>query len=155
MVIFCLQLWKGSENVKKTRRLDKNESKKHLIKLMVNNDLIETDKLNKKAEKVENPENAAAVIKQYEEIIRTKNKGIISIAYHQGKVFKKFKDKVKFIKLVNEFKVHKTTIIFKINIFELNEKYPKLMKSSIGLGFLKNYYKDIKEVCNENSNEFA
>ena len=110
---------------------------------MVNNDLIETDKLNKKAEKVEKPENAAAVIKQYEEIIRTKNKGIISIAYHQGKVFKKFKDKAKFIKLVNEFKVHKTTIIFKINIFKLNEKYPKLMKSSI------------KDVCNENSNEFA
>ena len=155
MVIFCLQVWKGSENVKKTRRLDKNESKKHLIKSMVNNDLIETDKLNKKAEKVEKPENAAAVIKQYEEIIRTKNKGIISIAYHQGKVFKKFKDKVKFIKLVNEFKVHKTTIIFKINIFKLNEKDPKLMKLSIGLGFLKNYYKDIKEVCNENSNEFA
>ena len=155
MVIFCLQVWKGSENVKKTRRLDKDESKKQLIKSMVNNDLIETDELNKKADKVEKPENAAAVIKQYKEIIRTKKKGIISIAFHQGKLFKKFKDKVKFIKLVNEFKVHKITIIFKINIFKLNEKYPKLTKSSIGLGFLKNYYKDIKEVCNENSNEFA
>ena len=69
-------------------------------------------------------------------------------------MFKNFKDKEKFIKLVNEFKVHKTTIIFKINIFKLIGKYPKLMKSSIGLGFLKNYYKDIKNICEENSKEF-
>ena len=66
-----------------------------------------------------------------------------------------FRDKEKFIKLVNEFKVHKTTIIFKINIFKLCEKYPKLLKSSIGLGFLKDYYKDIKEICTENAKEFS
>ena len=89
------------------------------------------------AEEVEKPEDATAVIKQYEDIIRTKKKAIISIAYHQGKVFKRFKDKEKFIKLVNEFKLHKSTIIFKINIFKSIEKYPKLMKSSRGLGFLK------------------
>ena len=70
-------------------------------------------------------------------------------------MFKKFKDKDKFIKLVNEFRAHKITIIFKINIFKLTEKYPKLMKSSIGLGFLKNYYKDIKEICSENAKEFS
>ena len=41
---------------------------------MVNNDIIETDELNKKAEEVQKPENAAPVIKQYENIIRTKKK---------------------------------------------------------------------------------
>ena len=100
--------------------------------------------MNKIAKEVEKPEDAAAVIKQYEDIIRTKKKGIMSIAYHQGKVFKRFKDKERFIKLVNEFKVHKSTIIFKRNIFKLIEKYLKLMKSSIGLGLFKKYYKDIK-----------
>ena len=79
---------------------------------MVNNDITETDEVNKKVEEVKKPEDAAAVIKQYEQIIRTKKKRIIIIAYHQGKSFKKFKDKEKFIKIVNEFKVHKTTIIF-------------------------------------------
>ena len=44
--------------------------------------------------------------------------------------------------------------IFKINIFKLADKHPKLMKSSRGLGFLKNYYKDIKQICKENSKEF-
>ena len=67
----------------------------------------------RKMKKQRNLRDGAAIIKQYEEIICTKNKKIISITYHQGKVFKKFKDKEKFIKLVNELKVQKTTIIFK------------------------------------------
>ena len=137
------------------KRLTHEEIEKQLIELIVINDIVETDQLNKKAEEVQKPEEAAAIIKQYEEIIRTKKKEIISIAYHQGKVFKMFRDKEKFIKLVNEFKVHKTTIIFKINIFKLCEKYPKLLKSSIGLGFLQNYYEDIKQICEENLNEFS
>ena len=41
---------------------------------MVNNDVIESDGLNEKANKVEKPEDAATVIKQYEDIIRTKRK---------------------------------------------------------------------------------
>ena len=45
-------------------------------------------------------------------------------------------------------------MIFKINIVKLIDKYSKLMKSSVTLRFLENYYKDIKETCNENSNEF-
>ena len=154
MVIFCLQMWKGSD-AKKTKRLTHEEIKKQLIESIVINDVVETDELNKKAEEVQKPEEAAEVIQQYEEIIRTKKKGIISIAYRQGKVFKKFKDKEKFVKLINQFKIHKTTIIFKISIFKLCEKYPKLLKLSIGLGFLKNYYKDIKELCSENAKDFS
>ena len=85
-------------------------------------------------------------MKQYEDIIRTKDKNIVSVEYHQGKLFKRFKDTKKFIKLVNEFKVHKSTIIFKINIFKLIGKHPKFMKSSVTLGFLKNCYKDIQQI---------
>ena len=105
--IFCLQLWGGSENTKKTRRLNKEEIKKQLIDSIVNNDIIETKELHEKADKVEKPQDAADVIKEYEDIIRTKKKSIISIAYHQGKFSKLFKSKEKFIKLGKEFKVHK------------------------------------------------
>ena len=34
-------------------------------------------------------------------------------------------------------------------------KDPKLLKSSIGPGFLKYYYKDIKQICEESLNEFV
>ena len=49
------------------------------------------------------------------------------------------------MELVSEFKTHKSTIIFKINIFKLIDKHPKSMKSSATLGFLKNYYKEINK----------
>ena len=90
-----------------------------MIDSIFNNDITETEVSNENADKVEKPEDAAAIIKQYEDIIRTRKKNIISIAYDQGKVFKRFKDKEKFIKLVSEFKGHKSTIIFKINIVKL------------------------------------
>ena len=125
-----------------------------MIDSIFDNDITETEELNKKADKVEKPEDAATIIKQYEDIIHTKKRNIISIAYHRGKVLKRFKDKEKFIKLVNEFKVHKSTVIFKINIVKLIDKHPILMESSVTLGFLKNYYKDITQICNENPNEF-
>ena len=76
MVIFCLQMWKDS-NVKKTKRLTHEEVKRQLIKSMVVNDFVETQQLNKKAEEVQKPEDAAAVIKQYEGIIQTKKNSII------------------------------------------------------------------------------
>ena len=147
-------MWKGSD-VKKTKRLTHEEIKRQLSESIVINDVIETKELNKQAEEVQDPEKAAKVIQEYENIIRTKKKGIIWIAYHQGKVFKRFKDKEKFITLVNKLGVHKTTIIFKINVYKLCERHPKLLKSSIGLGFLKNHYKDIKEICSENAQEFS
>ena len=85
-------MWKVSD-VKKTKRLTQDEVKKELIKSMVNNEVVETDELNKQAEEVQKPKDTANLIKQYEDIIRTKKKGIINIAFHQGKVFKKSKDK--------------------------------------------------------------
>ena len=69
-------------------------------------------------------------------------------------MFKRLKDKEKFIKLIKELKVHKSTIMFKTNIFELIDKHPKLIKSSTTFCFLKNYDKDIKEICKENSSAF-
>ena len=153
-VIFSLKLWGSTQKTKKANRLNKEEIKKQLIDSIVNNDAIETEELNEKAEKVDKPEDAVDIIKKYGEFIRTKKKGIISIAYHQGKIFKRFREKEKFMELVTEFKTHKSMIIFKINIFKLIDKHPKLMKPWVILSFLKNYFKDIKQICEENSCEF-
>ena len=68
--------------------------------------------LNKLAEKVEKPGDAADRIKQYEEILRTKRKGMISVVYYQGKIVKRFKEKEKLIQMVSRLKIHKSTIIF-------------------------------------------
>ena len=77
--------------------------------------------------KIQDPEKAEEIIKQYEDIIKTKKKGIINVAYHQGQVFKSYMEKEKFATLVSELGIHRTTIIFKINVFQLCEKYRKLL----------------------------
>ena len=64
MGVFCLQLQKGPINSTKTRRLSKDEIKKQLMDSIVNNDIIGKRELNEKADNVEKPEDAAAVIKQ-------------------------------------------------------------------------------------------
>ena len=84
-----MQLKKGFTNIKKTRRLSKEEIKQPSIDSLCNNDIIETEELNEKADKKEKPEDATPIIKQYEDIIRTKKKNIIPIVYRQGKVFKR------------------------------------------------------------------
>ena len=147
-------MWKGVADSKKAKRLSKEEIKKQLLDSMIIDEVVEFEDLNKEAEEIQDPEKAAEIIKRYEDIIKTKRKGIINVAYHQGQVFKRFKEKEKFAKLVSELEIHKITIIFKINIFKLREKYRKLLKSSIGLGFSKNYHKDIKAICEENEKDF-
>ena len=93
-----LDLWYSDYGIV-TKRLAKEETKKELIDSITTSNVIEIEELNKRAEKLEKSEDASAIIKQYEEIIGTKTKNIVSIAYHQGKVFKRFKEKEKVIHL--------------------------------------------------------
>ena len=131
-------MWKGLADSEKAKRLSKEEIKKQLLDLIITEEVLEFEDLNKEAEEILGFEKAAEIIKWYEDIIKTKKKGIINVAYHEGQVLKRFKEKKKFVTLA--------TIIFKINVFKLCKKYPKLFKTSIGLGFFKNFHKDIKAI---------
>ena len=91
-------MWNGATDSKKAKRLSKEEIKKRLLESMIIDEVAESKELNEKAEKIQQPEKAVRIIKQYEDTIKTKKKGIISIAYYQGKDFKRFKEKEKFIK---------------------------------------------------------
>ena len=76
-------MWKGVADSKKAKSLE--EIKKQLLDSMIIDENLEFDDLNKEAEReVQDPEKAAKIIKQYENIIKTKRKGIIKVAYHQG-----------------------------------------------------------------------
>ena len=145
---------KGVTDNRKVKRLSKQEMKKKLLDLMTIGEIVEFDDLNKEAEEVQDQEKAVIIIERYGNIIKTKRNGIINVAYHQGQVFKRLKEKETFAKLVSELGIHKTTIICKIKVFKLCKKYSKLLTSSIGLGFFKNYYKDIKAICEENEKDF-
>ena len=73
-------MWKGAEDSKKTKRLSKEEIKKQLLESIIISEVVESEELNKMAEEIQESEEVAEVIKQYEYINKTKKKGIISIA---------------------------------------------------------------------------
>ena len=139
---------------KKAKCFSKEGIETQLLNSMIIDENLESDNLNKEPEEIQDPKNAAEIIKRYEDITKTKKKGIINVAFHQGQIFKRFKEKEKFAKLVSELGIHKTTIIFKINVFKWCKKYYKLLKSSIGLEFFKNYHKEIKAIFEENERDF-
>ena len=68
---------------------------------------------------------------------------------------KKIKEDTKFKNLVKQFKINKSTVIFKTNIVKLVDQHPKILTSSTTLHFLKSFYKDIKNICKENPKVFS
>ena len=48
-------------------------------------------------------------------------------AYEQGKIFKNFKEDTNFNNFAKQFGINRSTVIFKINIVNLVDKYPKML----------------------------
>ena len=76
------------------------------------NNAVETDEINKRVDIVEKLKDATGIIKEYEEILCAKRKGIITVAFYHGKIFKRFKEKEKFIQMVRKLKIHKSIGVF-------------------------------------------
>ena len=101
-----------------------------------------------------NEEVAAKVIQEFEEIIKNKKSDIVWLAYYQGKIFQKFKEKERFVSnMVLKFKVSKSTIIFKIALSRLIDDYPKMKDSSLSFHYFFKKLKMVKEVWEENASE--
>lgn len=71
----------------------------------------------------------AAVIREFEEIIKSKKINTVWLACQQGKVFENFKENAKFIEMVEQFEVSKSTITFELNIVKIIVKHPKIKKT--------------------------
>ena len=65
-------MWKCVADSKKTKWLLKDKIKKQLLEWIIINEATESKELNKKAEEIQESEEAAKVVKQYEDIIKTK-----------------------------------------------------------------------------------
>ena len=133
--------------VKQSKIFNKEQIKKQLLDSFVYDEINKED-LSARVDTVKDCQEAMKIIKEYENIIKTNKKNIICFAYKQGKIFKMFKKDTKFKNLAEQFRINKSTIIFKINIVTLVDKHPKNV--DIISDFLKIYYKDIKSICKEN-----
>ena len=77
---------------------------------------------------VNSPDDAAKWVGRIERIMRSKKNNILILAYHQGLIFKKFKENEKFTSAVTNLKIGKATINVKIGIIKFLDDYPKMQK---------------------------
>ena len=63
---------------------------------------------------VDRLDDAAKVILEFQEIIRSNKKNTVWLAYQQDVIFQKFKEKEKFANMITEFGVSKSNISFKM-----------------------------------------
>lgn len=83
------------------------------------------------ASKVKNGEEVTAIIQEIEKTIRSKKSNILWLTYQHGRIFQKFRSNQKFINMLNQVVVSKSTTVFKTGIFKFIKNYPKIKKSSV------------------------
>ena len=59
---------------KKAKRLSQEEIRKQLLDSMIIDENLEFDDLNKETEEMQDPEKAAEIIRQYEDVLKRKRK---------------------------------------------------------------------------------
>ena len=108
-----------------------------------------------KVDRCRTNEDTVKAVQKFEQIIQNKKSDIVWLAYYQGQIFQKFREKERFVSdMVLTFCVSKSTIVFKIALNKLIGGFPRIKKSSLSLHYFKKELKLIKEICKENANEF-
>ena len=83
------------QRIKKT----KPEIKKELEESITNGKRNENMDIQEKVNNCARVEDAAKVVQEFEEIIKNKKSDIMWLAYHQGQILKKFKEKERFVSI--------------------------------------------------------
>ena len=103
---------------------------------------------------VKDPDEAVRLINRMDKMIQIKKNNTFTISRKQAEIFKKLKTNNKFLSAVKAFNISKAIINFKIGIVEFINMYPKMEKSCMSLYHLKNNFRIIKKVFQENATEF-
>ena len=98
----------------------KDEMEYEILQSLLEDGRYKNGKLNEKADEVKNYENAIPIVKEEETIIKTQS--ILNVVHRQGRVFKTFKDSDKFLNMLIEPGLRKSTVYFKNNLIKKLDK---------------------------------
>ena len=97
--------------IKKT----KTEIKKELEDSIVNSKKNENANMQDRINGCITNEDAVKAVQEFEQIIQNKKSDIVWLAYYQGQIFQKFREKKRFVSdMLLKSHVSKSTIVFKI-----------------------------------------
>ena len=114
------------EKIKKT----KSEIKRDLEESIVNGKRNKNADMQQKVNVCITNEDALKVIQELEQIIKNKKSDIVWLAYYQGQIFQKLKEKESFLSMFL-----KLTIIFKIALKNVIDDYPKIKDPLLSLHY--------------------
>ena len=144
-------LKKQFRRLKKTKDKIKKELEESIAKSWRN----ENGDMQEKVNGCKTNKDAVKAIQKFEEIIQNKKSEIVWLAYYQGQIFQKFKERERFASdMVLKFRMSKSTIVFKIALKKLIDDFPKIKNSSLSFHYVKKNLKLIKEICKRNASEF-
>ena len=119
--------------IKKT----KAEVKKDLEKSIAKSGRNENADIQEKVNGCRKNEDAVKATQEFEQIIQNTKSDIVWLAYYQGQIFQKFREKERFVSdMVLKFGVSKSTLVFKISLKKLIDDFPKI-KNSLSLHYFK------------------
>ena len=98
---------------------------------------------------------AVKTVQEFEQIIQNRKSDIVWLAYYQGQIFQKFREKERFVNdMILKFGVSKSNIVFKIVLKKLISDFLRIKTSWLSLHYFKKNLKLIKEICKEKPSEF-
>ena len=125
-----LEVKDATLKIKKT----KTEIKKRLKDSIINSRKNENSDIQDKVNGCITNEDAVKTIQELEQIIQNKKNDIVCLAYYEGRIFHKFREKERFVSdMVLKFNVSKSTIVFKIALKKLIDDFPEIKNSSLSL----------------------
>ena len=114
----------------------KTEIKKRLKDSIINSRKNGNSDIQDKVNGCITNEDAVKTIQELEQIIQNKKNDIVCLAYYEGRIFHKFREKERFVSdMVLKFNVSKSTIVFKIALKKLMDHFPKIKDSSLSLHY--------------------
>ena len=130
-----MQNLKVNDTILKIKKT-KTEIKKELEDSTINGRKNENTDMQDKVNKCITNEDAVKTIQEFEQIIQNKNSDIVWLAYYQGQIFQKFREKERFVSdMVLKFNVSKSTVVFKIALKKLIDDFAKIKDSSLSLHY--------------------
>ena len=142
------------ETIQKIKK-SKAELKKEVEELIAKSGLNESDNMQEKVNGCGTNEDAVKTIQEFEQIIQNRKSDIVWLAYYQGQIFQKFREKERFVNdMILKFGVSKSNIVFKIVLKKLISDFLRIKTSWLSLHYFKKNLKLIKEICKEKPSEF-
>ena len=123
-----LDVKEAIQKIKKT----KDKVKKELEQSIAKSGRNENTDMQEKVNGCKTNEDAVNAIQEFEQIIQNKKSDIVWLAYYQGQILQKFKERERFVSdMVLKFRVSNSTIVFRIVLKKLICDFTKIKNPSL------------------------